>query len=260
MNKKNILVIGGGGFIANSVINSLIDHNLYLLDSNIEQLNKLKKIYSDASIYLIKFDLNKMKSSSFERLDNIFFKKDKKLLKKNFDSIIYLASIDHKVDEIGKKISQSNLDYKSFMYEYEIGIYALVNLIEYYIDRRKRNSKIILLGSDLGTIAPNQNIYKKSGLNFIKPVSYSIIKHGLHGLMKYYATLLASRNISINMISPTGIKNNQDSKFINNLIIEIPSKRMCNLEDLESVFKFLISSSNFITGQNIHVDGGRTLW
>ena len=48
---------------------------------------------------------------------------------------------------------------------------------------------ILNISSDLGLIAPNQEIYKKQGLRDneqnVKPVTYSVIKHGLIGLTKY---------------------------------------------------------------------------
>ena len=48
------------------------------------------------------------------------------------------------------------------------------------------------IASDLSIISPKHNLYNKNGTNFndrkVKPVTYSIIKHGLIGLTKYLAT------------------------------------------------------------------------
>ena len=49
-----------------------------------------------------------------------------------------------------------------------------------------REGSIINISSDLGIIAPDQRIYNKS--NFIKPVTYSVVKHGIIGLTKYTAS------------------------------------------------------------------------
>ena len=47
---------------------------------------------------------------------------------------------------------------------------------------------ILNISSDLGIIAPDQRIYRKDGVaekdQMIKPVTYSVIKHGLIGLTK----------------------------------------------------------------------------
>lgn len=56
---------------------------------------------------------------------------------------------------------------------------------------------IINISSDYGIISPNQNIYRKEGVaeedQTIKPVSYSVVKHGIMGLTKYLATYWGKR-------------------------------------------------------------------
>ena len=51
---------------------------------------------------------------------------------------------------------------------------------------QKNGGNIINISSDLGVIAPDQRIYKKTG--YKKPVTYSVTKHGIIGLTKYTAT------------------------------------------------------------------------
>ena len=55
-----------------------------------------------------------------------------------------------------------------------------------------QNKGVVLnIGSDYGIIAPDQRVYRKEGVpeeeQIIKPVSYSVVKHGLIGLTKYLA-------------------------------------------------------------------------
>ena len=76
----------------------------------------------------------------------------------------------------------------------------------------KKQGSIINIGSDLSLIAPNQNIYKSSYGNYVKPVTYSVIKHGMLGMTKYFASLYGSKNVRVNMLSPGPIKNNQSPK------------------------------------------------
>ena len=56
--------------------------------------------------------------------------------------------------------------------------------------KKSKNSTIINFSSDLGIISPNQNIYSK---NSVKPLVYSVSKHGIIGMTKYFATLLSKK-------------------------------------------------------------------
>ena len=76
---------------------------------------------------------------------------------------------------------------------------------------------IINIASDLSVIAIHQTLYEVSGLSdeeqTKKPVTYSVLKHGLVGLTKYTATYWAHKNVRCNSLSPGGVFNNQDSSL-----------------------------------------------
>ena len=124
---------------------------------------------------------------------------------------------------------------------------------------KKKQGSIINIGSDLSIIAPNQDIYKSYN-NYIKPVTYSVIKHGLLGMTKYFASLYAENNVRVNMISPGSIKRNQNKKLTKQLKNIIPMNRLGNPDDVMGILLYLASEySNYTTGQNFLIDGGRTI-
>ena len=120
------------------------------------------------------------------------------------------------------------------------------------------------MASDLSVIAPDQSIYQVKGLSEndqpVKPISYSVSKHGIIGLTKYLASYWGGKGVRVNAISPGGVFNYQDKKFVKKLINRIPMKRMACPNDLHEVIIFLCSDNNmYMTGQNIVIDGGRSI-
>lgn len=130
---------------------------------------------------------------------------------------------------------------------------------------KRKQGVIINISSDLGVIAPDQRIYRQEGLldeqQPAKPVTYSVIKHGLIGLTKYLATYWANSGVRVNALSPGGVFNGQPEDFVARLTSLIPMRRMANYDELQGAILFLCSdASSYMTGQNVIVDGGRTCW
>ena len=91
--------------------------------------------------------------------------------------------------------------------------------------------------------------------------NYVASKSGMIGLYKSIALEVASRNIKVNIISPGFIvspmtdKLNENQK--NNILEKIPMKRFGTPDEIANLVYFLSGDdSNYITGQNIHVNGG----
>ena len=111
-------------------------------------------------------------------------------------------------------------------------------------------------------IAPDQRLYRQPNVTReeeqpVKPVTYSVIKHGLIGLTKYLATYWAEHGVRVNAISPGGVFNNQDPAFVEKLTKLIPMGRMAVPSDVGDVGLFLASPlAAYVTGANVVAHGG----
>ena len=91
--------------------------------------------------------------------------------------------------------------------------------------------------------------------------NYASTKAALIGFTKSLAREVASRNITVNSISP-GFIDSDMTKVLSedqkkSLISSIPLGRMGEAKELASVVNFLASDdASYITGENINVNGG----
>ncbi len=186
----------------------------------------------------------------------------------SIDYLVHCAAIDPKVGKDFKSVEgfQDAL-FDSISEEFDVSILGALFTIQSFLrhigqDFQKSRS-IVLLGSDLSVISPDQRVYLDSNgvQTFYKPISYSIIKHGIVGMTKYLATLLADKNIRVNCVSPGPILDQQPDQLVTELKNRIPMGRLASVNEVTGVISFLISDdSTYVNGQNLVVDGGRTIW
>ena len=124
---------------------------------------------------------------------------------------------------------------------------------------------ILNISSDLSILSPDQRIYRKEGLSDemqpVKPVTYSVIKSGLIGLTRYLATYWVDQHVRANALSPGGVFNGQSEEFVKRITSLIPLGRMAENDEYRSAIQFLCSdASAYLNGQNIVMDGGRSIW
>jgi NAD(P)-dependent dehydrogenase (short-subunit alcohol dehydrogenase family) len=129
----------------------------------------------------------------------------------------------------------------------------------------KRGSGVILnVASDLAVIAPDQRLYRQDGVaeheQPVKPVTYSVVKTALLGLTRYLSTYWVAQGVRVNAISPGGVFNGQPDEFTAKLHALIPMARMAHKDEYQGAVLFLCSdASSYMTGQNLIVDGGRSV-
>jgi NAD(P)-dependent dehydrogenase (short-subunit alcohol dehydrogenase family) len=128
--------------------------------------------------------------------------------------------------------------------------------------RRGRGS-IINIGSLYASVSPNPALYDHivSDPPFLKPPGYGASKAGLVNLTRYLAAHWAPHGVRVNALSPGGVLGGQDADFRRKFCERVPMGRMAEDADLVGPLVFLASNaSSYVTGIELRVDGGFTVW
>jgi NAD(P)-dependent dehydrogenase (short-subunit alcohol dehydrogenase family) len=122
--------------------------------------------------------------------------------------------------------------------------------------------KIINIASMAGLVGRDRRMYEKNQMKG-QPVDYAAAKAGVIGLTRDLAGLLSPRGVYVNAISPGGFaRENLPAGFIKDYSDRTPLGRMGrDGVDLKGAALFLASpASDYITGHNLVVDGGFSIW
>ena len=254
LKSKIIIITGGAGLLGSRIANTIHNHGgiPIILDHDKKKIDKLKINFKKKnSIFFFKTDITKKKEVKI--IINKIYRKFKKI-----DCLINNAGFNPKVGLKSKRFEDFSL--KQWNKEIQIGLTGSLIVTQAVVKKmiRKKNGNIINISSDLGIIAPNQTLYNR---NEKKPISYSVVKHGIIGFSKYLATYFAEYNIRSNVLCPGGISNNQPKQFVSRIIELIPLKRMARVDDYDGIILYLCSDySSYMTGSVIVCDGGRSCW
>lgn len=266
MRGKYALITGASGFLGNTHSMALaeIGFNLVLTDLDIERLellrDKIQNIHPLIHILIFRMDV-----TSKPDIESVYTKLEEESI--NISALVNNAAINPLEKDLVANNRFENYDIDKLRSEMEVGIIGAVNCSQVFGRQMLKRSygSIINIGSDLSIISPNQNLYfdPTSSLEEqkVKPVSYSIVKTAILGFTRYLSTYLAPWNIRVNTISPGGIFNKHNEEFSNRISKLIPLGRMGFDWELKGALQFLSSdASTYVTGQNLVIDGGRTIW
>ena len=248
LRKKVVVVVGGAGLIGREIVKALsgLKSKVYIADIDKKAAEKIK-IRGVKFIYL---DITS--EESIKKAFNEVYNSTKKI-----DVLINCAY--PKTRDWGLKLEDVPFDSWKENVNNHLGGYFLCSRAAAELMKKNKKGVIINFASIYGVVAPDFSIYK--GTNMTMPAAYSAIKGGVISFTKYLATYYAKYNIRANVISPGGVFNGQNSIFVKKYAKKTPLNRMANPEDIVGAVTFLASdASSYVTGQNLIIDGGWSVW
>ena len=236
---QNILITGATGGIGKSIVKSFDgnNNNLFLIGTNEKKLNAFSQELESSTKYLA-CDFN-----DYRNVKNIITKINEELDNK----------IDILINNAG--ITRDNLTLRMKEDEWNDVINLNLNTAFFLTKEILR----FMVKNRYGRIINISSVVGSSGN--LGQANYAASKAGLEGMTKSIALEVASRGITANCIAPGFIKTAMTSelleKYEDNIINNIPIKRIGVPDDISSLTKFLASDkASYITGQTFHVNGG----
>ena len=261
---KVALITGGAGLLGKKHAEAIIECGATVIIADVDQhsarktVNQLNECYGKQSATILVMDVT-CPLSVQKAFDSIA----------KLDILINNAAKDPKVKKENGLTPQTRFETMEHQYWREgidVSLDGTFLCCQAAAKKMNQNGGVILnIASDLSIISPDQRIYAKEGLpdhlQHVKPITYSAAKWAVVGMTKYLSTYLANKNIRVNALSPGGVYNDHPEDFVNRLTNLIPMKRMASIDEYKGAVAFMCSdASSYMTGTNMVIDGGRSVW
>jgi len=248
---NSILITGGSGKVGFQLVQYYLKKNYVVITTTRNITNYLKQIDSvrinTTNLHLIEVDFSK--KNALNIIQDFIITNNLKI-----ETVIHNArNIDYlKLDEEGK-VSTENFNNELFL-----GVVFPYELVMILVNLNIGLNNIIFVSSMYGVVGPNPSLY--DDFHNQSPINYGVGKAAQIHMVKELAIRLAP-NIRTNCISFGGIKGRVDDEFLNRYKSLNPQRHMLEENEVVAPLDFLVSdSSKNMTGQNVIIDNGWTLW
>ncbi len=253
LRNKTVLVTGATGYLGKAICKGLFDNgaNIAICSTNRKKALELSKKFNGKNSSKHKgYELNIEYESGIEELVNNVINDFGQI-----DCLVNNAFYSGECDF--NNFSKSSL---------ERGLDGTINQVSTLVYKctetlKKSKGNIINIASMYGMLSPDPDIYNNRKPSFL---DYALGKSAIIHYTKYAAVHLAKKNIRVNTISPgpfPNIETQKDKTFIKKLKKKVPLGRIGNPSEIAGSVVFLASdSASYITGHNLVVDGGWTIW
>lgn len=254
LKNKIVIVTGATGHLGKQITKGFLECGSLVigLSSNQQRLDLLQKDFQNSNLTLYKCNISSDQEvqSVAEKIKEKFLKCDVLVNNANFGS---------------KALKPENLSTKQFAESMEGTSVSTYRVIHSMLDLLALSgcASIVNIASMYGMLAPDFRIYENKETSF-NPIGYGAGKAAIIQMTKYLAVYLADKKIRVNCVSPGPFPNPEtveSDEFISKLESKVPMKRIGKPEEVVPPILFLASQmASYVTGHNLVVDGGWTVW
>lgn len=255
MNGRVALVTGGAGYLGQAICETLAElgASVMIASRNLDQCqaaaDELGRNHPESSFWASRLDVTSVASIH--------------------ECVSATVELGGRLDVLvnnawsGKKNSWESISEEDWVFDVDISLTAAFRMVKAAYEHLQSSRGVILnVSSMYGRTAPNPDLY--FGNEYSNPPSYGAAKAGLLQFTRYLASFLAESDIRANALSPGAFPHDgtqEDTEFIDRLSSKNPANRIGYPEDLKGAVALLVSDAGaYMTGQNVCVDGGWTVW
>ena len=242
---KKVVVAGGNGLLGREVVKAFQDFN-----ADVIILDIVDKLSDD--IILRKNDIYRKcnLTSNTEVQETIC-----ELFKTHSNIVSWINIFYPRTSDWNKNLRDVEYSWFQKNIDLHLGSYFWISKLVLENFASQELGSLVNFASIYGMLGPNFSLYEDTQIN--NPVAYAAIKGGIINLTRYFATYFGSKNVRVNCISPGGIFDGQDIKFVERYSKLTPMNRMGDKSEIAGSVIYLASSASvYVTGQNLVIDGG----
>lgn len=239
---KVIIVTGGNGLIGREIVNHLKENGAIVINAEIGVQDNMQNGLLNCDITNSESVLEMISKvmSQYQRIDGLV-------------NNAYPRTADWGLhfEDIPLDSWKKNVDL-----QLNSCFYISQQVLE--IMKLQKFGSVVNIASIYGVVGNDFTVYENTG-GMTSPAAYAAIKGGIINFTRYLSSYYGKYSIRINCVSPGGIFNHQNEKFVEQYEAKVPLNRMGKPEEIAPAVSFLLSSeASYITGQNLIVDGGWT--
>lgn len=247
LNNKIVLVSGGAGNYGKCIVEGLAEAGgtVIIASRNIEKTAEVVSMFCNNGLDVHAIQVDQGNHASILNLMTEIKKRFGRL------DVFVNNAVTRPMKSYGDPIDH-------FAESMEVNATGSIDILRETVDfiTASGGGSIINIASMMGMFGPDLSNYEGTNMG-TPPPDYFFHRAGIINMTRYLARVFAGKNVRVNCVSPGGLFNYQQERFVENYCKKVPVGRMANSDDIKGLMVLLASEAGaYINGQNILMDGG----